>query len=871
MALQDLQDIAAFDNMWPGLSSSIVLDPCNATTMERLQLPSLHQAVLNANIDGILHGIDATFDVNARGQCGEVALHYTIYIRSEDGCHIAKQLLDLNADIFVETARPIVFGAQRSVLGKIDAGMSPLRVVIDHDRVDLLRIFLDSCGGPDNSRLWEMNTSILLLAVRYSSIRCLEFLCTDRNWTLYSKQHANDFDDRFFSPMYYACRPDILDRIYRFSPSRMILPAAGSSQKPLFAKDVHIIGLLRSVNASFQVHKENIFNVLHLVASFGAPETLRYLFSDREVSQLKDQKSEHGWTPLKDAIARGRYDCFCVLLENNVSMQGIWVGSGINHIHALHVCAVTPGPDAVRFAKAILSKDPQSIRAEDSEKCTPLHRAATYGRIELIELFVHHHAPIYAVNIYYRTPLGDAMVFRTIPAIRKLRYVLKQRCLPEISLQLPGILGRVVYPVAQLVTPGVHPTTGELRTSLYYRNGCADHPFSEASLSLLESLLKTSRQPWRFRVNFFQTAVYHPLYTSGIFSAIRMANLKAIQLMADSLEESSDLRASHLRHMFFQALDQLSLDEHHVADYHIRVLVVDCIWAKCVRLFDMTRNRRLASGKAAPYWRLYYILYGDKEHYQLGRCRQWIQDNPLQIYRGNMRFSYHAFTYEFHRWNDFRISPVVFTILLLVLLEIPTIIFLVIIAKDPLSGWQNYQTGLALLCGLLVTLFPRHSDASLLTTIQTNSMPTWTKTLRVAGVYYDSVQKTYDPLSKGRLLLNIGLCTVLLMVSTLNIWILFTGSYLWISYNRKLDDPFMQLPPWKRNLVYRFFSLCSAIIAWHVILIMLPVVLYLNHTILTFKVGKEAKRTPPINRRNDVEPRYKTFGTQQRLISFYPT
>jgi ankyrin repeat protein len=697
-ALQDLQIMSDFDHTSFKDQVSVTLQPRHGISSQVLELLPLHSAVLAGNIDDVKRYASFPLDVNEQGHCGEVALHYLICLRELAGRSMAQELLNQGASISQATSAPIIFSEHAFILNQIDAGMSPLGLAISHDRVDLVTLFMES-------RRDDVSDEVLVLSARYSSIRCLKYLCTDKKWSEYCRKLVNRFDFYSFSAMYYACRPDVLDRLYHFLPRTEVFLNVSHGQSAITAKEIRIVDLLLNVGASLQIHKEKSFNIFHLLASFGDTALLEQLLRVQEASLLKNQRSDFGWTPLKDAIARGRYEAFEMLLSYKATLKNIW-DFGVNDVHALHVCSLSPGADAVRFAEKIIEIAPSSVRARDSTGSTPLHKAARYGRVRLIRLLDKHRASLYAVDKFGTTPLGIAIIFREISAIQELRYRFRERSLPEVSWYGKSLFyNHPVHPVEQLVTPGWHPTTSTL--SLEYRTnfGACDHTFSGASLILLEDLLEEFPPRIKFHVNFRQHVLHHPLiYATGVHTAVRMGNVGAVKLILCRMKEASKISASQFRFLLFVALAQLSMNEVHIASLSDRKQMVSELWIMCEENFNNTRTKRLSlRGVSEKCWKIYYWLYGDIEHRQLSVAKQWIERNPRQLIRNNGLWPFPVPADEFHQWHSTRVSLTSLNMLLLVLIEIPTIVFLVIIAGDPSSDWSTTKTAWAIVAFILVS------------------------------------------------------------------------------------------------------------------------------------------------------------------------
>jgi serine/threonine protein kinase/ankyrin repeat protein len=715
-AMQDYQTWSILVNPATIPSLFVAMQPRESQSRHLLELPSLHAAVLHGNIHDAVHRKGPHTDVNTRGVCGEIALHYTICLPVPIALEVAKGLLDHGANVFQATTAPIAFSEHNISLNEIDAGMTPLHLALSYDHIELFKLFLAYCHDNGDQRLWDSSNGILRVAARYTSVRCLEYLCTDPRWANYTKLHVNDFDEHQFSAMYHAIRPHFFDRMYRVSPRDRTIIEASPVVNAITTKELRIYALLRLQGATIQIHKHDAFNIFHLLSSFGEPGLLDQLLSDDQSSHLKDEKSEFGWTPLKDAIARGRYEAYRVLLKHNVKTKNIWAGYTGN-FHALHVCSSYRGSLAERIADEILANDPRCLHATDIVNNTPLHVAAMFGNIKIIRLFDRYNAQLYVVNRQGFTPLGIAVFYRMTAAVHELRRIHQKRSQPEISI----IWGwRTVHPIEQLLTPGYHPTTRDMVLMPHLKFGACDHPFSVASLNLLQSLLETFPTRTKFGLNFGQNLLYDPVHTSGIYAAVRMANIEAVRLLLDTFGKHSMLDTWKLRRLLFEALDQLSMNEFHIASEEARKLMADEIWIRCESHFTATKNRRLEQGTyvTVSYWKLYYFLYGNMEHHQLSCAKQWLQRNPLERWYGNQLWVYHVPTEEFQPLHDIRVSYSTLNMLLLVLLQIATMVCLIVIASDPSSRWNPTNSAWAATSCVLVSEIPLNFVTMLTTDVE---------------------------------------------------------------------------------------------------------------------------------------------------------
>ena len=680
-----------------------VLQSENNPTTPIYKAPPLHHAVLAGDLENVISLIKTPrAEVNVRGKSGETALHFTIFLPEALGKTIAVSLLEVNADIFASTSALVTFTGHKFILNNIEEKITPLHLAIRYDHFSLVKLFTDSVMNWDDERYWRSSDNIIALAARYQSIQCLEYflkVIPRENCA----EYINSFDDRMLSPIYYACRPDFFGRLYLYGSGRAPSPPS-TTGNPMVARELHVIDLLRSGGSKFQAHEENIFTLVHLVASFGDHVILDTLLSTPHCAKMKDEISDYGWTPLKDTIARGRFNAFQVLLKHNARLRDVWASNSQSK-HAIHICSLYPGRSAINIAEAILKKDSKCLHVRDTYGATCLHYAAMTGHAKMIRFYGRKKAMLLAMNNVMLTPLGVAVFYRMSVSIRGLSKLHNQQRLPLVSLissrHYMSVLGmrRYIHPIEQLLTPGHHPSTSQMEVWGFYNFGCCDYPFSDGSCEILKMLLKSYPPQTKAGTNLLQNTLYHPLVLSGVKSAIKMGNLQAIKLIVESLqnEKKIGIASAQMRKLLVYALWQLSEARCHIASEKERRSVIDYIWERCEDNFKSSRKYRLAEWLVLGlYWRAYYFVYGDIEHKLFGKAKCWLQSNRFHRAMPPVQ--------EYYVWHDARISPTLVSFYLLILIFIPTIVCLGILAADPSSHWHMKNLMWTLIAIFLVSL-----------------------------------------------------------------------------------------------------------------------------------------------------------------------
>jgi ankyrin repeat protein len=101
--------------------------------------------------------------------------------------------------------------------------------------------------------------------------------------------------------------------------------------------------------------------------------------------------------------------------------------------HALHVCAMCPGSQAVNFAKKLVARDSFCLERLDYNRSKPLHIAAEYGHQMLANFLVEKGAALLDVNSSGLTPLGMAVKARFIGLTQLLMRKHREQKLEQIA------------------------------------------------------------------------------------------------------------------------------------------------------------------------------------------------------------------------------------------------------------------------------------------------------------------------------------------------------------------------------------------------------------------------------------------------------
>ena len=569
------------------------------------------------------------------------------------------------------------------------------------DNVEALKLMKekirsDSDSGRPNVQTIKPIRTQLSYAAQFQSVRCLKYLVAINN------DELSHLDPRGFSSLYYAIRPNVFDRILRYQ-QKTDDPITGQSTDesvnqqdvaPFLVRQIEIIDILITSGCTQTMHRQGLFNALHIASAVGEHEILRHLLQTPSFEAEINQISAFGWTPLKEAIIRGRPAAVDLLLEHNADQYALWPAK---RCHALHICCLYQGSQSVEIAKRLLKDNSSALRHKNHRNSTPLHEASQYGHSKLIELFITAGARLLDIDLDRLTPLGLAVRYRFVLAVALLSRKHKEQKLPFqassglwrnpnpflVPLAIVPPRGRYVSALQYLLAPGVHSPSDEIVHDLvlFQRGlihiGTYDAPFSASSVQILEILVKNYEHHTRFGVNLclsLNHAIYR--YDSGLHWAIRMANVDAVHCI---LSQQSGFFKPAWRELIELAYSQRSLGREHVGSEAARKEIISMLREQQFSSHKTLSDRRTRTGQNSSllltrFWRTYYSIYGHLEQRQYDRANEWLMEARPTV---EPRFL------EFRQWYypRFSLYYVLFGTLWLIL--IPTLSCYAVVARDP--------------------------------------------------------------------------------------------------------------------------------------------------------------------------------------------
>ena len=604
-------------------------------------------------------------------------------------------MLDSGEPIEHRTSKECVISNDKTIVDVMPPNTTAMDWAIIVDNIDALipmkkKFESDASGGrPDLNAIKPIMTQ-LSYAAHYQSIRCLKHLLA------VNRDEMDYFDARGFSSLYYAIRPNIFDRILRYQHGTED-STNEQDVAPFMARQIQVIDALLTSRCTLAMHRQSLFNALHVTAAVGEHEVLKHLLQTPFFDTQINESSAFGWKPLKDAIIRGRTTAVDLLLKHNADTNTLWPAQ---RCHALHVCCLYQGSQSVDIAKMLLGEDSSALRHENCHRSTPLHEASQYGHVRLIELFLAAGARLLDFNIDSLTPLGLAIRFRFVLAVALLSSKHQKQKLPfqasnglwvnpfEVLSPIVPRRGRYISALEYLLAPGKHSPSDDihhdyvsLRIPLARRIsdfGTFDIPFSESSAQIIKILVNNYEHRTRFGINLCLSlthAIYR--YDSGLHWAIRMANVDAIGCILSQQGGRPAPFKPDWRDLIELAYSQRQLGREHVGTEEAREQVISELreqqsLAYRSKLDNRTRQNR--SLLLARLWRVYYRIYGHLEQREYDRANEWLMEARPRIDPNFL---------EFRQWYYPRFSLYYILFVILWFILIPMLTCYAIVARDP--------------------------------------------------------------------------------------------------------------------------------------------------------------------------------------------
>jgi len=268
--------------------------------------------------------IKAKVDITYRGPSGETLLNWLSTSPLREATDIARLILAAGVDMHQPTHRIWRVSSESHFPSEIEAGSTAIEIAIDYDHLDMVKFLL----------YWEtehlqgtISTSegLFSRAAQAQSYLTLQYFCENHS------SEVNEFDQRKFSPFYYACRPDALQRLLRYRPQSHEYPVSVEN------KAKAVVAMLLRAGSNMAVRSDDLFGPFHLLASVEDPEMLQLALGGNNMEQWLNASTNFydKATPLKEAVIKGHIDSMRILLEKGASPKNIDASDG----HVLHVCA----------------------------------------------------------------------------------------------------------------------------------------------------------------------------------------------------------------------------------------------------------------------------------------------------------------------------------------------------------------------------------------------------------------------------------------------------------------------------------------------------------------------------------------------------
>ena len=566
-------------------------------------------------------------------------------------------------------------------------------IIIDNiDALTLMNEKIESDGGGGRSNLNGIPPVMTQLsyATHYQSIRCLKYLLA------LNKDELDSFDTRGFSSLYYAIRPNIFDRILRYQHS-----TEDSSNEqgvaPFMTRQIQVIDSLLTSGCTLNMHRQSLFNALHVTAAVGEHDVLKYLLQTPYFDTQINESSAFGWKPLKDAILGGGTAAVDLLLKHNADPDTLWPAQ---RCHALHVCCLYQGSQSVDIAKILLREGSSALRLRNRRWSTPLHEASQYGHVRLIELFLAAGARLLDFNVDSLTPLGLAIRFRFVLAVALLSSKHREQKLPfqasnglrinpfEVLTPIFPRRGRYISALDYLLAPGIHSPSDDIHhdyvplhipsTPRISGIGTFDTPFSESSVQITKILVNNYKHCMRFGTNL-RLSLTHAIYRydSGLHWAIRMANVDAIGYILSQQGGRPAPFKPDWRDLIELAYSQRQLGREHIGTEEAREQVISELREQQSLAHRSKFDKRTKQNRSlllVRLWRIYYRIYGQLEQREYDRANEWLMEARPGIDPNFL---------EFRQWYFPRFSLYYILFVILWLILTPMLICYAVVARDP--------------------------------------------------------------------------------------------------------------------------------------------------------------------------------------------
>ena len=648
----------------------------------------------------------STFDfatVNSRGEHGDTPLHWATLLPGKQSTDAVRLIMDAGAQVDLATFTECLVSEFPNGTDIMPANTTALEWAVIIDNVDAVIVIEekmrnDRTEAVSNSALTR-TTNLLSYATQYQSLRCLDLFCEAEGG-----YDVNSFDTRGFSPFYFAVRPDIFGRVLRYDSS---LPSSDQGHPPFIAREIGVMKKLQQAGSDLVVHSQRLFSCIHMASAQGELEVLEYLLDAGGEDLIDEHTKWRGassndtqskWSPLRDAIIRGRIGAFNILLNRGACTERV-LFTKKNTYDSLHVCCMFPGSQALEVAKKILEVESSALNSRSERLETPLHVAALYGHVKLIDLFISKGARLLVKLPVGLNPLGIAIRARHVLAVALISSKHREQnialmagrgawiCRLPQDMRVPLPLGgRYISALEYLLVPGTHTPNASIKHDKVPRQvdqsimGCCDIPFSKVSLKIVDILLANYKHKIQFRSNLYLSITY-PVYRydSGLRWAVRTSNYEAVKHILAAQYHDRPLFDVDLRDLIDLACCQLLHGMSHIGSPTTRRDLVEYLRSTQSAKFQSKlegRTHKNPSPTSRQLWRIYYDVYARTEQAQYERAIDWqLEVRP----RRDPRFL------QFRQWYGRRFSIYIVVYFFLWALLLPTIVCYAIIARDPSS------------------------------------------------------------------------------------------------------------------------------------------------------------------------------------------
>ena len=534
--------------------------------------PSLIHAVACGNFKAVNTILKQGVSSMSQGRQGETPLHRAVLLPTNLGIWIGKALLSYGADPFDARRRPwkpVNLSQHDFLFNEMPKGTSAFEWAIIEDNLPIVTIMIQATKKP------KIAYNYLHLACQYLSVESLKFLLGQISAHDRRIEAAHRFKSDY-SLLYQVLRPDLFDRLLRHSS----VDALGNRSRIVSTRQRQqdVLRVLNEVDRNADMNSERSFSAIHLLSAFGEPDTLDSLLQDNTFRNLINEPTGITYgavKPLREAIIRGRVDCFRILLRHGAEYSNLDHGN-----HAIYICAQTRERHVREMTRDLFSKDSQCLVRKNRRFClvegqknngyelleaqrkalsglkllvdgTALHWAAYYNNTDLVKFCLSSGSNLLQLDASGHTALGLAVASRSIRTVRLLRREHLRRGLPLQARSVPYRLLRSSSAVKFVLK------SSRLWDKVQQGESLSNAPYPRSPQLLVKILMRDYRPTIRLRTNVVYRCFHSSCFEAGADRAVFDGNYEATREILEC--KSVDTTPGTLRLLIACSIYRLSI------------------------------------------------------------------------------------------------------------------------------------------------------------------------------------------------------------------------------------------------------------------------------------------------------------------------